>query len=62
MPGYYEAPVSRPRSMRRGLMNAVQMAINQLERGDPREALLQLVDLLDDLGSKSNPYRLRGEA
>lgn len=58
----YSRPVEKPHSMRRGLMNAVQMAINAAERGDSRECVLQLVNLLDDLGSNSNPYQLNGKA
>ena len=35
----------------KGLKNFVQMAINEIEKGDIREALLMLVDLRDDIGS-----------
>lgn len=59
---YYAAPVEKPKSMRRGLMNAVQMAINAAAEDDSRECVLQLVNLLDDLGSNSNPYRIEGKA
>jgi hypothetical protein len=58
---YYAAPVEKPANMRRGLMNAVQMAINVAAQGDVRECVLQLVNLLDDLGSNSNPYRIEGK-
>jgi hypothetical protein len=59
---YYARPVEMPKNMRQGLMNAVQLAINAAAGGDSRECVLQLVNLLDDLGSNSNPYRIEGKA
>ena len=58
---FYARPVEKPHSMRRGLMNAVQMATNHATQGAVRECVLQLVDLLDDLVSESNPYRVEGK-
>lgn len=56
---YYTAPIiAQPASKRQALANAVQMAINSLEAGACREALLQLAGLVDDVRSTSNPYRL----
>jgi hypothetical protein len=59
---HYAAPVEKPKTMRRGLINAVQMAINSAALLDPRESVLKLVDLIDDLASNANPYRIPGEA
>jgi hypothetical protein len=38
-----------PKTKRDGLANFIQMIINAQERGDHREALLQAVDLLEDV-------------
>ncbi len=59
---YYSQTVEMPRTNRQGLANAVQIIINQLEDGNDREALMQAVDLLDDIKSSANPYELDGEA
>jgi len=52
----YSRPVKTPATKREGLANAIQLAINALEAGNGREALLQMVNLLDDVTSNSNPY------
>lgn len=49
--GYYSAPISQPKSKEEGLKNFVQMIINDLEKGNHKEALLKAVDLLNDIGS-----------
>lgn len=55
---YYTAPLTMPKTKREGLANAVQMIINAAEAGDSREAMLLAVNLLDDITSESNPYKL----
>jgi hypothetical protein len=54
----YSKPLSMPMTTQEGLANAIQMAINQIEAGDSREAVYTLVNLLDDVASKSNPYNI----
>ena len=51
-------PVTMPATKREGLANAVQIAINCLDAGDAREAMLQMENRLDDGLSESNPYEL----
>lgn len=58
MSTYYSRELKTPANMREGLANAVQSIINNLEAGNPGEALYQAVDLLDDVRSESNPYRI----
>lgn len=53
---YYSKEIQMPKNKKEGLMNVVQMVINNLERDDSYEALMIAVNLLDDLGSKANPY------
>lgn len=47
--GNYTRPIEAPKTRKDGLCNFVQMVINRLEAGDPAEALLVAVDLLNDL-------------
>lgn len=54
--GYHTRPIVMPTTKREGLANFVQLAINLLEGGDTKEALLTLVDLHGDLTSNANPY------
>jgi hypothetical protein len=58
--GHYSLPITKPNTTREGLWNVVQMIINDIERGDAREALLRAVDLRSDISSKSNPYKIPG--
>lgn len=46
---YYTREISMPENKAEGLQNFVQIIINQIERGEHREALLSAVGLLDDL-------------
>lgn len=46
---YYSREISLPKTRREGLENFIQIAINRLEAGDHQEALLGLVDLLEDI-------------
>lgn len=55
--GYYSRPIEKPKSLKEGLVNFVQMIINAAEAGDAREAMLLAVDLRGDLESKANPYK-----
>jgi hypothetical protein len=55
---YYSKPLKTPTTEQEGLANAIQMAINNLEAGNSNEALMVLVNLLDDVSSKSNPYSI----
>ncbi len=55
----YTAPLNKePKTKQEGLSNALQMIINAIEAGENREALLLAVGTLDDVASKSNPYRI----
>lgn len=47
----YSAEVKKPSNKKEGLMNFVQMIINDAEAGDAREAMYKAVDLLNDLRS-----------
>jgi hypothetical protein len=58
MPTHYSKALTTPTTRQEGLANAIQLAINHIEAGKPGEALLGLVDLLDDVSSRSNPYRI----
>lgn len=46
---YYTREVTMPKTLHEGLMNSVQMIINDIEAGNPQEGLLKAVDLLDSL-------------
>ena len=48
---YYTDELKMPKTKTEGLANFVQMAINAIEEGDIREALIKLVDLKNDIGS-----------
>ncbi len=48
-PGYYSRELKMPATKKDGLMNFIQMVINQLEAGNPNEALYIAVDLLNDV-------------
>lgn len=52
----YSQPITAPANAQQGLTNAVQLIINLLEAGNAHEALLQAVDLREDVSCKSNPY------
>lgn len=54
----YSRPLITPQTTQDGLANCLQAIINYLEAGDTNEAILQAVDLLDDVRSKANPYRI----
>lgn len=54
--GYYSREVTLPHTRREGFCNFVQLIVNQLEAGNPEEALLQAVDLLDCISHDRNPY------
>jgi hypothetical protein len=47
----YSHQVTMPKTKRDGLANFVQLIVNDIERGDTREALLRAVDLLQDIQS-----------
>lgn len=53
---YYSKQIEMPTTRLQGLLNNVQMIINQAEQGDAREALLIAVDLWDTLQGQSNPF------
>jgi hypothetical protein len=48
---YYSRKIEMPKTKREGLENFVQMIINRLEAGENQEALLQAVDLVNDVRS-----------
>jgi len=50
---HYTQEIEMPKNgdMTQGMANFVQMAINEIEAGNIREALLKLVDLKSDIGS-----------
>lgn len=50
----YTSELSQPKDLNDGLSNFIQMAINDIEKGKIREALLKLVDLKNDIGSAYN--------
>jgi hypothetical protein len=54
----YSRPLTVPATKQEGLANKLQLIINCIEGGDHHEALMQAVDLLDDVRCKSNPYRI----
>lgn len=49
--GTYSRKIEMPKTKREGLENFVQMIINRIEGGEHREALLQAVDLINDVRS-----------
>lgn len=49
-----------PKNKQEGLCNAVKMAYNQLMLGNDNECKLNLENIIDDVCSKSNPYRIGG--
>lgn len=53
---HYSAEIKMPSTKLEGLQNFVQLIINQIEAGEPTEALLTAVDLINDLRSNANPY------
>src|SRR5436190_22870521 len=54
----YVAEIKTPANKREGMANAVQMMINRLAAGDANEVAYMLVNLLDDINSKSNPCNI----
>lgn len=48
---FFSRPVELPATRREGLANFVQIIINKIEEGDHREALLEAVDLHQDITS-----------
>lgn len=46
---YYSREITMPANKREGLANFVQIIINRLEAGEPREALMAAVDLHQDI-------------
>lgn len=55
---YYSADIEMPSNMKEGMLNFLQMIINDLEAGDSREALLKAVDLRQDV--MSDIYNVKG--
>ncbi len=49
-----------PTTKREGLCNAVQIIVNAMEAKNTESALYAAVDLLCDLRSTSNPYKIPG--
>lgn len=47
----YTRPIEMPATKRDGLLNFVQMIVNEIEAGNAREALLKAVDLHQDISS-----------
>ena len=45
----YSLPITKPENAQAGLQNCVQLIINNLEKGNMREALLQAVSLRGDI-------------
>lgn len=45
----YTKQIKLPKNVHEGTKNRVQLIINEIEGGDPTEAVLQCVDLLDSL-------------
>ena len=52
----YSREIKPPKTTKEGLLNFVQMIINDIERKQHQEALYRAVDLLDTLSGKANPY------
>jgi hypothetical protein len=48
--------IEKPKNVGEGLRNFYQMIINRLEEGDINEAGFNVVDLIDTLSGKANPY------
>ena len=49
MQTHYSAEITMPSNMKEGMMNFLQMIINDLEAGNSQEALLKAVDLQEDV-------------
>lgn len=58
MTTYYSREIELPKTKQDAMANAIQFIINNIEAGKSQEALLQAVNLLDDVRCKSNPYRI----
>ena len=50
---YHARKITKPANAQEGIVNFVQMIINQLEAGDTREALLTAIDLRQDLAGQT---------
>lgn len=46
---YYYKAITKPANRKEGLVNFIQMVINELENENPNEALLVAVDLINDV-------------
>ncbi len=53
---YYSRESRKPNNRRQGFANFVQLIINNIEAGEPQQALLGAVDLLDCISGNANPY------
>ncbi len=53
---FYSREIQKPRDRREGFANFVQLIINNIEAGEPQQALLGAVDLLDCITGNANPY------
>jgi len=51
MEKYYSADIAMPSNKKEGMLNFLQMIINELEEGNSREELLKTVDLRQDVMS-----------
>ncbi len=51
-------PIEMPNTRQEGLTNFVKMAHNCIEEGDVENAKYMLIDLINDLESKSLPYEV----
>ncbi len=49
---FYSQEICKPKNAQEGIVNFVQMIINDIEAGETREALLKAVDLKGDLASE----------
>ena len=56
---YYSSAITTPKTKQEGLINFVQMIINEIEAGNHREALLKAVDLRNDLVGKAPAYKVK---
>ena len=52
----YSREIKPPKTTKEGLLNFVQMIIDDIERKQHQEALYRAVDLLDTLSGRANPY------
>ncbi len=53
---FYSREIQKPKDRREGFANFVQLIINNIEAGEPQQALLGAVDLLDCITGNANPY------